>query len=122
MWDLTHIWVAIPMTVKAIGLARAKIIYYFIFQKRVDIYTSICYTIFRKKKGNKKMKIETKPIITFTEKEYETFNKACMMLNDLINGDYRAAFAIIMKVNETDLDILYGMFDNIVDYVEEHRE
>lgn len=68
------------------------------------------------------MKIETKPIITFTEKEYETFNKACMMLDDLINGDYRKAFATIMEEDETNLDILYGQFATITDYVEEHRE
>lgn len=68
------------------------------------------------------MKLESKPIITFTEKEYEAFNKVCMMLDDLVNGDYRTAFATIMEEDEANLDILYGMFANIVDYIEEHRE
>lgn len=68
------------------------------------------------------MKLTSKPIITFTEKEYEAFNKVCMMLDDLINGDYRTAFATIMQEDETSLDILYGMFATLTDYVEEHRE
>ena len=68
------------------------------------------------------MRLESKPTIFFTDEEYETFNNACMMLDDLINGDYRAAFATIMTEDEADLDVLYGMFANIVDYVEEHRE
>lgn len=68
------------------------------------------------------MKLETKPTITFTEKEYEAFNKVCMMLDDLINGDYRTAFATIMQEDETNLDVLYGTFATLTDYVEEHRE
>lgn len=68
------------------------------------------------------MRVETKPIIIFTEKEYETLNKACMILDDLINGDDHAAFATAMDEDEADLDTLYGMFANVVDYVEEHRE
>lgn len=64
--------------------------------------------------------MKIKSTITFTEKEYETFNKACMMLDDLINGEYRATFETIMK--DMDLDILYGQFATITDYVEEHRE
>lgn len=68
------------------------------------------------------MRVETKPTIIFTEQEYETLNNACMMLDDLINGECRAAFATIMTEDEADLDILYGMFANVVDYVEAHRE
>ena len=68
------------------------------------------------------MKLTSKPIITFTEKEYEAFDKVCMMLDDLINGDYRMAFETIMEEDEMNLDILYGMFATLTDYVEEHRE
>lgn len=64
--------------------------------------------------------MKIKSTITFTEKEYETFNKTCMMLDDLINGDYRAAFETIME--NMDLDYLYGMFADVVTYVEENRE
>lgn len=66
------------------------------------------------------MRIESKPTMFFTEQEYTTFNKACMMLDDLVNGDYRATFETIME--DIDLDYLYGMFATITDYVEEHRE
>ena len=68
------------------------------------------------------MKLTSKPIITFTEKEYKAFNEVCMMLDDLINGEYRTAFENIMDVDEMNLDILFGMFATITDYVEEHRE
>ena len=69
------------------------------------------------------MKVESKPTMTFTEQEYTTFNKACMMLDDLVNGDYRTAFETIMEEEDgMNLDILYGMFATITDYVEEHRE
>ena len=64
--------------------------------------------------------MKIKSTIVFTEKEYETFNKACMMLDDLINGDQRATFETIME--DIDLDILYGQFATITDYVEENRE
>lgn len=64
--------------------------------------------------------MKIKSTITFTEKEYEAFNKVCMMLDDLINGDYRTIFETVME--DTDLDILYGQFATITDYVEEHRE
>lgn len=69
------------------------------------------------------MKLTSKPTITFTAKEYEAFNKVCMMLDDLVNGDYRMAFEIIMEEEDgMNLDILYGMFATLTDYVEEHRE
>ena len=68
------------------------------------------------------MKLTSKPIITFTEKEYKAFNEVCMMLDGLINGEYRTAFENIMDVDEMNLDILFGMFATITDYVEEHRE
>ena len=64
--------------------------------------------------------MKIKSVITFTEQEYATLNKACMMLDDLINGEYRAAFETIME--DLDLDYLYGMFADVVNYVEEHRE
>ena len=67
------------------------------------------------------MKLTSKPIITFTEKEYEAFNKVCMMLEDLVNGDYRLAFESIMG-DAVNLDALYDGFATITDYVEEHRE
>lgn len=63
--------------------------------------------------------MKIKSIITFTEQEYETFNKACMMLDDLINGEYRAAFSEIVGI---DLDDFYDAFATLTDYVEEHRE
>lgn len=66
------------------------------------------------------MKVESIPTITFTEQEYTTFNKACMMLDDLVNGDYRLAFETIMG-DAVDLDALYEGFATITDYVEEHR-
>jgi len=66
------------------------------------------------------MRIENKPTIFFTEQEYTTFNKACMMLDDLVNGDSRTAFETIM--DNLDLDYLYGMFADVVNYVEAHRE
>lgn len=68
------------------------------------------------------MKLTSKPIITFTEKEYQAFNKVCMMLDDLINGEYRTAFETIMEEDEVNLDVLYGMFATLTDYVEEHQE
>ena len=64
--------------------------------------------------------MKIKSVITFTEQEYATLNKACMMLDDLINGEYRAAFETIME--DLDLDYRYGMFADVVNYVEEHRE
>lgn len=63
--------------------------------------------------------MKIKSIITFTEQEYETFNKACMMLDDLINGEFRAAFSEIVGI---DLDDFYDAFATLTDYVEEHRE
>jgi len=63
--------------------------------------------------------MKIKSIITFTEQEYETFNKACMMLDDLINGEYREAFSEIVGI---DLDDFYDAFATLTDYVEEHRE
>lgn len=67
------------------------------------------------------MKIETKLIITFTDKDYRAFNSACMMLDDLINGEYREAFSEIIdeKIN---LDEFYDTFATITNYAEEHRE
>lgn len=67
------------------------------------------------------MKLTSKPIITFTEKEYKAFNEVCMMLDDLINGDYRLSFETIME-GKVNLDVLYDCFATITDYVEEHRE
>lgn len=66
--------------------------------------------------------MKIKSTIAFTEKEYEVFNKVCMMLDDLINGDeYRATFSEI--VGETiDLDEFYDTFATLTNYVEEHRE
>ena len=66
--------------------------------------------------------MKIKSTIAFTEKEYEVFNKVCMMLDDLINGDeYRATFSKI--VGETiDLDEFYDTFATLVNYVEENRE
>lgn len=63
--------------------------------------------------------MKIKSTIVFTEKEYETFNKACMMLDDLINGEYRATFSEIVGI---DLDDFYDAFATLTDYVEEHRE
>lgn len=67
------------------------------------------------------MKIESKPVMTFTEQEYDTFNTACIMLDDLVNGDYRLAFESIMG-DAVNLDALYEGFATITNYVEEHRE
>jgi hypothetical protein len=63
--------------------------------------------------------MKIKSVITFTEQEYATLNKACMMLDDLINGEYRAAFSEIVNI---DLDDFYDAFATLTDYVEEHRE
>lgn len=65
--------------------------------------------------------MKIKSTITFTEKEYETFNKACMMLDDLINGGYRAIFSEIVG-EHLDLDEFYDTFATLTNYVEEHRE
>jgi len=66
--------------------------------------------------------MKIKSIITFTEQEYETFNKACMMLDDLIHGDeYQTAFSEIVG-EITDLNEFYNIFATLTDYVEEHRE
>jgi len=67
------------------------------------------------------MKIEIKPIVTFTEKEYEAFNEVCMMLDDLIHGDYREAFESMVE-DEVDPYIFYETFATITNYVEEHRK
>ena len=63
--------------------------------------------------------MKIKSVITFTEQEYATLNKACMMLDDLINGEYREAFSEIVGI---DLDDFYDAFATLTDYVEEHRE
>lgn len=63
--------------------------------------------------------MKIKSIIIFTEQEYTTLNKACMMLDDLINGEYRTAFSEIVDIN---LDDFYDAFATLTDYVEEHRE
>ena len=67
------------------------------------------------------MKLKSEPIITFTEKEYKTFNEACMMLDDLVNGDYRLSFENIMG-DGVNLDLLFDWFATITEYAEEHRE
>ena len=68
------------------------------------------------------MKIKSKPVITFTEKEYTAFNEVYMMLDDLIHGDeYQTAFSEIVG-EITDLNEFYNTFATITDYVEEHRE
>ena len=67
------------------------------------------------------MNVETKPVITFTEKEYKAFNDVCMILDDLINGEYRLAFESIMG-DAVNLDALFDNFATITDYVEEHKE
>lgn len=67
------------------------------------------------------MKIETKTIITFTDKEYRAFNSACMMLDDLINGGYQEALSKIVG-EKIDLDKFYDAFATITGYAEEHRE
>lgn len=66
--------------------------------------------------------MKIKSTIAFTEKEYEVFNKTCMILDDLVNDDeYRATFSKI--VGETiDLDEFYDTFATLTNYVEEHRE
>ena len=66
--------------------------------------------------------MKIKSMITFTEQEYATLNKVCMLLDDLINGDeYRAPFSKI--VGETiDLDEFYDTFATLTDYAEENRE
>ncbi len=63
--------------------------------------------------------MKIKSVITFTEQEYATLNKACMMLDDLINGEYREAFSEIVDI---DLDDFYDAFATLTDYVDEHRE
>ena len=66
--------------------------------------------------------MKIKSTIAFTEKEYEVFNKACMLLDDLINDNkYRAVFSEI--VGETiDLDDFYDIFAILTNYAEKHRE
>jgi len=64
--------------------------------------------------------MKIKSTITFTEQEYETLNKACMMLDDLINvGEYREVFSEIVDI---DLDDFYDAFGTLTSYAEEHRE
>ena len=47
--------------------------------------------------------MKIKSTIVFTEKEYETFNKACMILDDLINtGEYREVFSKIIDERTTE--------------------
>lgn len=67
------------------------------------------------------MKIETKPVITFTDKEYRAFNDVCMMLDDIINGGCSDAFESIAG-DEVNPDIFYDTFATITNYVERHRE
>ena len=74
------------------------------------------------------MKIETKPVVTFTEKEYEAFNYVCMLLDDLIHGENGEAFNSIVKdevnpdVFEANPYIFYDIFATLTNYAEEHRE
>lgn len=65
--------------------------------------------------------MKIKSVITFTDKDYRAFNDACMMLDDLINGEYQEAFSEIIgeKIN---LDEFYDTFATITNYVEKHRE
>jgi len=67
------------------------------------------------------MKIEIKPVVTFTEEEYKAFNKVCMMLDDLINGGCDDAFKSIVG-DEVYPYTFYNTFATITNYVEEHRE
>lgn len=74
------------------------------------------------------MKIETKPVVTFTEKEYEAFNEVCMLLDDIIHGECSDVFKSIME-SEVNSDIFeanpylfYEIFATITNYAEEHRE
>ncbi len=68
------------------------------------------------------MKIETKPVVTFTKKEYEAFNEVCMLLDDLINGEDSKAFESIVEDGEINPYTFYDTFATITNYVEEHRE
>ena len=63
--------------------------------------------------------MKIKSVITFTEQEYATLNKACMTLDDLINVEYREAFSEIVDI---DLDDFYDAFATLTDYANEHRE
>lgn len=66
--------------------------------------------------------MKIKSMITFTEQEYATFNKACMILDDLINvGKYREVFSEIID-GKIDLDDFYDAFATLTSYAEEHRE
>lgn len=67
------------------------------------------------------MKIETKPVVTFTEKEYKAFNEVCMMLDDIINGECGDAFKNIVE-DEVNPYTFYDIFATITNYVEEHQE
>lgn len=66
--------------------------------------------------------MKIKSVITFRKQDYATLNRACVMLDDLINDErYRAAFSEI--VGETiDLDKFYDAFVTLTYYAEEHRE
>lgn len=67
--------------------------------------------------------MKIKSMIIFKEQDYTTLNRACMMLDELVNGgdEYRAAFSEI--VGETiDLDKFYDAFATLTFYAEEHRE
>lgn len=68
------------------------------------------------------MKIETKPVVTFTEKEYKAFNEVCMMLDDLINGGNCAVAFKSIVGDEVNPYTFYDIFATITNYVEEHRE
>jgi len=66
--------------------------------------------------------MKIKSVIVFTEQDYATLNKACMLLDDLIHGDeYQTVFSEIVG-EITDLNEFYNIFATLTDYAEEHRE
>jgi len=65
--------------------------------------------------------MKIKSIIIFREQDYATLNRACMMLDDLVNGEGRTAFSEIVG-GKIDLDDFYDAFATLTDYAEEHQE
>jgi hypothetical protein len=68
------------------------------------------------------MKIEVKPVITFTNKEYAAVNETCIILDDIVHSDCPHPEILNDSGQIIDLDELFTNLAFFADYVEENQE
>lgn len=68
------------------------------------------------------MKIEVKPIITFTNKEYAAVNETCMLLDEIVHSGHPHPKILDDSGRVIDLDELFTNLAFFTDYVEENQE